>query len=294
MTAQRQTPELALKPAEARKLRLTQLFANTRLTPAQRRLARYVVECGTEVAFLSSTSLAEEVGVSQPSVTRFAAALGFSGYAELQDAIREIVLADGGVDLDLSQNKMQLAIGRSRQDLLALQDRLTDLETITNAALRLSSSAALAVYGSRASEPLVRYFLYFARKIHPNVRAVNPLTSVALDELAQAKSDGLTTLLAIVVPRYPREALEVLAFARELGLSVILITDSATAAPAEHADLVLAAPVNPELVFDAPIASMQLVACLLEAIADSDSGRARKRLELLERVATERRTYVDG
>ena len=47
-------------------------------------------------AFLSSVALARRAGVSQPSVTRFAAALGFSGYPALREALRMIALGPAG------------------------------------------------------------------------------------------------------------------------------------------------------------------------------------------------------
>ncbi len=61
------------------RVQLRELFDGPRLSPGQRRIAQYLIEHITEAAFLSITDLAERVGVSQPSVTRFAAAVGFSG-----------------------------------------------------------------------------------------------------------------------------------------------------------------------------------------------------------------------
>src|ERR1700742_4661680 len=78
----------SLSPADE----LLALLDGRRLSPAQRRIAHYLLENLPEVAFLSSMELAERVGVSQPSVTRFAAALGFSGYPELRAALRPIAL----------------------------------------------------------------------------------------------------------------------------------------------------------------------------------------------------------
>ena len=57
--------------------RLQALFEGRRLTPTQRRIAHSMVRRAADVPFLSSVELAELAGVSQPSVTRFAVALGF-------------------------------------------------------------------------------------------------------------------------------------------------------------------------------------------------------------------------
>src|SRR5690348_484881 len=79
----------ALSPTE----RLLALFNGHRLSPIQRRIAQYLLDHMPEAAFLSSVDVAERVEVSQPSVTRFAVALGFSGYPALREALRPIALS---------------------------------------------------------------------------------------------------------------------------------------------------------------------------------------------------------
>ena len=71
---------------------LLTLLGGRRLSPAQRRIAQYLLDHMPDSAFLSSVALAQRAGVSQPSVTRFASALGFSGYPALREALRLIAL----------------------------------------------------------------------------------------------------------------------------------------------------------------------------------------------------------
>ena len=75
---------------------LLALLGGRRLSPAQRRIAQYLLDHMPASAFLSSVALAQRAGVSQPSVTRFAAALGFSGYPALREALRVIALGPAG------------------------------------------------------------------------------------------------------------------------------------------------------------------------------------------------------
>src|ERR1700681_3182663 len=65
-----------------------------RLTPAQRRIAQCLTERFAEIGFLSSMELAQFANVSQPSVTRFAIALGFDGYLEMRKYLRAVVTTD--------------------------------------------------------------------------------------------------------------------------------------------------------------------------------------------------------
>lgn len=88
ITSGKSAPEAEAAPSS----QLRTLFDRPRLSPGQRRIAQYLIEHITEAAFLSITDLAERVGVSQPSVTRFAAAVGFSGYPALREKLQSIAL----------------------------------------------------------------------------------------------------------------------------------------------------------------------------------------------------------
>ena len=76
--------------------RWLQMLINGRhLSPAQRRVARFLVQHPERAIFLSAEELGEHSGVSQPSVTRFAVALGFASYTEMREELRAQVQAPG-------------------------------------------------------------------------------------------------------------------------------------------------------------------------------------------------------
>ena len=57
----------------------------------QRRIAQYITEHCDEAAFMTAFRLGDEVGVSESTVVRFAAQLGFDGYPQLQKAMQEMI-----------------------------------------------------------------------------------------------------------------------------------------------------------------------------------------------------------
>ena len=71
--------------------RVVDLFQGARLTPTQRRIAHSLVQHAPSAAYLSAAEVAELAGVSQPSVTRFAMALGYAGYPALRRELRALV-----------------------------------------------------------------------------------------------------------------------------------------------------------------------------------------------------------
>src|SRR5438874_235041 len=63
------------------------------LSPAERRLARALLASYPIAGLESVARFAERAGVSPPTVTRFIAKLGFRGYPEFQENLRDEVQA---------------------------------------------------------------------------------------------------------------------------------------------------------------------------------------------------------
>ena len=269
------------------------LFDGVRLTPSQRRIAQCLLERGARAAYLSSGEVAELARVSQPSVTRFAMALGYPGYPGLRKAIRDLGEPDPAHPVD---NELQDAVRGEVATLARLADRLADgtgeRSAVADAAKLLAGSRPLPVLGLRAAAPLAGYFGYFAAKIHPDVRVLDQGGTLLTDRLEQARAAGATAMLAVVLPRYPREALDALRDARTAGLSVVVLTDSPVSPAAEFADAVLTAAVGSRLVFDLQAGPMALAMVLLQAICDIEPAQSLARLEEFEASAARRGVFV--
>ncbi|WP_433793627.1 MurR/RpiR family transcriptional regulator [Actinoplanes sp. CA-252034] len=270
--------------------RVLDLFQGARLTPTQRRIAHSLVEHAAKAAYLSAAEVAELAGVSQPSVTRFAMALGHSGYPALRRELRALT-ADAPAE-PAERNAMQRAVHAETEHLRRLGEQLHDPEDVRKAAALLIGSRPLPVLGLRAAAPLAAYFGYFAAKVFPGVRVLDGGGTSLLDRLDQARADGAGAMLAIVLPRYPRESVEAVREARAAGLSVVAITDSAVSPVAEHADVVLPAAVGTQLVFDLHTGPMTMAMVLLQAMCDAAPEPVQSRLEEFEATAARRHIFL--
>ena len=70
-----------------------------KLSKSHRRIAECIVQHYDKAAFMTASKLGQYVGVSESTVVRFAAALGYEGYPQLQKALLELIRA-GRVRLD--------------------------------------------------------------------------------------------------------------------------------------------------------------------------------------------------
>jgi DNA-binding MurR/RpiR family transcriptional regulator len=270
-------------------VKVLDLFQGARLTPTQRRIAHSLVQHAASAAYLSAAEVADLAGVSQPSVTRFAMALGYSGYPALRRELRARV--DVGPVENTASNAMQRAVRAEADHLARLVDQLDDLDTVRRAADLLIASRPLPVLGLRAAAPLAAYFGYFAAKVLPDVRVLDTGGTQLLDRLDQARAAGAGAMLTVVLPRYPRETLDAIRDAKAAGLKVVAITDSAVSPAAEYADIVLPAAVGTQLVFDLHTGPMAMAMVLLQAICDAAPEPAQRRLEEFEATAARRHIF---
>ncbi|MFE7977922.1 MurR/RpiR family transcriptional regulator [Streptomyces shenzhenensis] len=293
ITSGKTVPEAEAAPTS----RLREVFDGHGLSPGQRRIAQYLIEHLTEAAFLSITDLAERVGVSQPSVTRFAAAVGFSGYPALRERLQSMALAalpggGPGAAEELRSNELQAAVDAEIANLENLRRDFADPDRVIRVGRELSRSTPLTVLGLRISVSLAEYFAYAARRIHPDVRLVTRGGSVAYDALLQSREAGGTWLLAFGMPRHAQETLTAIRVARGAGLRVALVTDLALGPLADEADITFATGTGSRLVFDSYAAPGVLSAALLQAMTDADPERTQARLEEYEQVAEQHQFFL--
>ncbi|HVA38838.1 MAG TPA: MurR/RpiR family transcriptional regulator [Candidatus Dormibacteraeota bacterium] len=273
---------------------LTKLIAGGEAYSAShRQVAAYLLRDYRRVCFMSASQLAEAVGVSQATVTRFANHLGFGGYQDLVAAVRGIVRSElTGVDR-VAELRRGVAVPKALE-------RIVDEEVVKLGALRSPAQVAAVerlgeaiaraprvyVAGFRSASGMARQFAFFLRKLHPDVVHVQQPSSEALEVLALSTPPS-SLLVAIVYPRYPREAIAMLDYARSRGIRTAAVTDSVLSPALEHADLSLLAPASSTGVFDSYSAFQVLASFLFTILATRQTPSADDYLSRFEAFARE-------
>jgi len=260
---------------------LLDLAQRHRLSPTQRQIVQRMLGMFPNVAFLSTVEIAEQTGVSQPTVARLATALGFAGFPEFRAALREVVLASPPAERAPERHDASvLAVDQERANLENLQ-RVIDSERMAEAVRLLAATSPLGVVGLRASAALAQYFGYFARRVLPAVHTLTDAGSID-DAVLQLSEQGATALLVFAMPRYPAGTVAAIRLARRLGMATVVVADTALQSFAQDADVLLVVPVGTGLIFDSHAAVVVLAISLLDAIAGTDPQRTQQRLEAHE------------
>lgn len=270
-------------------------LAGARLSPAQRRIARYVIDHRDAAAFLTSERIAQQVGVSQPSVSRFAAALGYDRFADFRHALRawsrsEMPAhssADGGT------SPLAEAIAAEIANLQWLSQSASLGDQVARVGRSLMGSRHLPVIGLRISRSFAQHFAYLGTKVHPSISVIDRGDTQAQESLARAAADGATWCLAFILPRYPREACDLVRYARRIGLKVAVLSDESFATVAHETDELISVRLGSGLLFDTTAAMNLASSALLHAMADSSPGSSQEGLERFELYAAALDVFED-
>lgn len=122
------------------------------LRPSERRLADYVARHGASVIRLTMPELAERAGVSQPTIARFCAALGYDGFKEFKLQFAQNV--GGGTpfvhqDVEASDRPADIAgkvFDRTIATLMSVRNALS-ADQIEHAIRLLASARRIEFYG---------------------------------------------------------------------------------------------------------------------------------------------------
>ncbi|MBE6993043.1 MAG: MurR/RpiR family transcriptional regulator [Ruminococcaceae bacterium] len=211
-------------------------------TKGQRLLASFVTEYCDKAAFMSSFELASVSGVSQSTVIRFAAALGYNGYTEFQEALqtelkyrlstlsRFELMSDDPDDNDVFE-------GIAATDALNIKKNvdLNPVDAVKNLCMRLSFSSKVYIYGQDYASAAAQYLSYYLRILLQNVCNINNAGIEPLSAISDIESGDL--LLIISFPVHSDNTRRLAAYARHRDACVVTISEGTRSEIANYADI---------------------------------------------------------
>ncbi len=212
------------------------------LSPKHKRLARFVLDNKYFISFASASQAGEKIGTSAATVVRFAQTIGYEGYSEMQAAIRAelpsymTAIVRMQVQLQAKQPSNDLLRSVYQADINNIQRTVSNIsEEKLNAALEtLVNANRILVVGAGLSSSCAMFLAHSLKIIGRDARVnSNEGLSLAADIALLNPGD---LLIAIDMWRYVRSTIQAVSKAKEMGVSVIAITDSIVSPLARLAD----------------------------------------------------------
>ncbi len=258
-------------------------------TLAQRKVADYVLKNPAEVAFLTTEQLASNIGVSVASIMRLAYAVGYSGYAQFQKDLQEMLRKQVAPPNRLEENikkidKNKLLIACAEIQIANINKTVTFLtdEAIDKALSLVFNAKRLYVIGVRGSHTIAHYLYEGMNRLGVDCQLLIPDTGRLQSVLAKMSTDDL--VIAISLPRYARRTLEIVRVAKSKGAKLLSITDGYSSPLALVSDAFLPCAFESAGFHNSEIGALFVADFLVTSVAVKDMNLAKQHLEEIERV----------
>ncbi len=267
------------------------------LSPQLQRAARYVSDHPEDVAMRSLRQVAHKSGLSPPTYSRLARAIGFDQYEELRDSCRnemrqtQLSLADRAAllndsnDNGLRKGRGSFATKHALTAVSGIQELLTDLDTdlLADAADHLAQADRVFLIGSMSSRTMIEYLAYMAHMATTNWQVVGQGASSAPAMLAGiGKNDAV---LAIAVSPYANDTVKTVQFAVTAGASATIITDDLLSPILKHAKFGFLTPTKSPQFFPSYVAILTLLEILAGMVVRRLGKEGQKRINAVERTS---------
>jgi len=262
------------------------------LTPKAQTLGNYIMQNPAKVVFMTTKELAETCAVSEATVVRFVASIGYQGYSEFQQALKDFI--NTGMSLpervDMKGIK-EPGLDRLHRGVLEELNNLKhmyetiDVETMNRFVTYLDESENVFVTGSRLSYTFAYYLGWSLTKIRKGIHIFNGSDSTTIDFLTNAPSNSLVILTAAT--RYPNELIKLSKLVRRLGHTLLVLTDAPISPVIPFANLSLVVP-SRSIPFISNVSNMLcVIQYMVQELASRRGDNLQKHQEQLEQVYKE-------
>lgn len=260
-----------------------------KLSKGQKLIAQYIIENYDKAAFMTASKLANKVGVSESTVVRFANALGFEGYPQLQKGLEEIIKTKlttvQRVEMASeysNEGAILKKVLKSDMDNIRTTLEKIDYDVFQQVVDKICSAEKIYIVGLRSSTALADYFGFYLNLILDNVKIVSYGISNIFEQILRISERDL--VIGIGFPRYSIQTVDALTYAKEQGATIVGITDSLLSPLASIADYPLTAKSNMASFVDSLVAPLSLINALIVAVGMREKDEITEYFNKLEGI----------
>lgn len=263
----------------------------------QKLIAHFILHSYDKAAFMTASRLGKTVNISESTVVRFAAELGYDGYPSMQKALQEMirnkltsiqrieVTNDRIGNQDILSMVMQADIEKIR---LTLEE--TNRTSFRQAVDAILSAKRIYILGVRSAAALADFLGFYFNLIFDNIVLVHTTSaSEIFEQLVRVGPEDV--VIGISFPRYSSRTVKAMRFARDRGANVVALTDSETSPLAETATETLLAKSDMASFVDSLVAPLSLVNALIVAVGHRRNEDVEQIFSSLERIWSEYGVY---
>ena len=270
---------------------------NSGFSKGQRLIAKYILENYDKAAFMTAGKLGKTVGVSESTVVRFAAELGYDGYPGMRKALQEMIRSrltsvqriEAAKDLIDDRNILKAVLSDDIDKLQATLEEI-DQESFDRAIDLIMSAKNIYIFASRTSQSLSNFMAFYLNMLRDGVHLVQDNTAAeAYEQLIRIGGGDL--FVGFTFPRYSSRSLKVMRIAKDRGAAALALTDSESSPLYGVADVCLFAKSEMVSFVDSLVAPLSLVNAIVIAVAARSRDQLAETFKDLENVWSEYKVF---
>lgn len=259
------------------------------LTRAEKQLAASLLDNYPVSGLGSITTVAENAGVSTPTVARMVQKLGFRGFPDFQARLHHELEATLSSPITKHDRWAANAPGTHILNRFAdaimtnLRQTLSQVETAEfdgAAALLADRQRSIYIIGGRITKALADYLFTHLQVIRPNVTQIASNPSSWPHYVLNMKAGDV--LVIFDIRRYEQEMETLGRAARERGVEIVLFTDQWASPVAKTAAKVFRVHIEAPSAWDSSVVTLFIVEALIEAVQSSGWEETSDRMKTLE------------
>ncbi|MBQ2565518.1 MAG: MurR/RpiR family transcriptional regulator [Oscillospiraceae bacterium] len=276
---------------------LSLLSDDRKFSKGQKLISRFIINNYDKAAFMTAGRLADEVGISESTVVRFASELGFKGYPEMrkaiQDMIRNRLTSVERIEVAkrmIDEREILKSVLSSDVENLHTTLNEIDQEKFDLVVNRILSSENVYIVGMRTSTSLSSFLGSYLKLIRKNVFVVqDTMASEVFEQLIRIGKNDL--FIGISFPRYSKHTVDAMTFSKSRGAYTVAITDGKHSPCYDVADICLFAKSDMVSFLDSLVAPMSLINALIVAVGSRSPDNSLETFKQLEHIWEEYDVY---
>ncbi|MDR3644166.1 MAG: MurR/RpiR family transcriptional regulator [Clostridia bacterium] len=263
----------------------------------QKLIAAFITGHYDKAAFMTASKLGNTVGVSESTVVRFAAELGFEGYPELQKELQELIRnkltsvqrIEVSDDLITAGDVLEKVLN---SDIEKIRKTLSEVsrKDFNGAVDAISGASTVYILGVRSASALADFLGFYFRLILLDSRLVDTSgVSEIYEQIMRVSKDDV--VIGISFPRYSSRTVKALQYASDRGAAVVAVTDSLTSPLTRYARYTLLARSDMASFVDSLVAPLSLINALIAAVGLKRREEVYKTFAELEHIWDEYEVY---
>ncbi len=256
----------------------------------QKRIAAFILENYDKAAFMTASRLGKAVSASESTVVRFATALGFDGYPNMQRDLQEMIrtkltsiqrIQASGERFqngDVLETVMQADVNKLHQAI-----ERADREEFDRAVDKLLRAKHIYILGARSSTFLAGYMNFYFRNLFDNVVLIQDSSAGSILEQLMRIGPG-DVIIGITFPRYSNSTATAIQFAHDRGAEVIAITDSELSPLCRYACAAIMVQCEMISFVDSMVAPLSMINALIVAVGHRKNKDLSLNFTKLERI----------